>query len=62
MRESGRSHEAIQPVLKASLFLDRYTKEPTDTTSNGTGPRLKERLCNSLEEKLDGEVSLRVAA
>ena len=41
--ESGRSTEAIRPELKSSLFLflliaelGRYTKQPTDTASNGT--------------------------
>ena len=62
VRESGRSREAIRPVLKKLPFLwiarvGRYTKEPTDTTSNGTGTGLKEGLCNSSGRKLDQEVS-----
>ena len=67
VRESGRSWEAIRPVLKKLPILriarvGRYTKEPTDTTSNGTSPGLKETLCNSAGQKFDREVSLRVAA
>ena len=54
--ESGRSREAIRPVLKKIPILliarvGRYTKEPTDTTSNGTSPGLKETLCNSAGQK-----------
>ena len=68
VRESGRSREAIRPVA-TKIFpilriakVGRYTKEPTDTTSNGTSPGLKETLCNSAGQKFDQEVSLRVAA
>ena len=59
VRESGRSREAIRPVLKKLPILriakvGRYTKEPTDITSNGTSPGLKERFAiardkNSIE-------------
>ena len=68
VRESGRSREAIGPVLKKLLFLwfarvGRYTKEPTDTTGNGTSPGLRRsRVCNSAGQKLDQEHSLYVAA
>ena len=67
VRESGRSREAIWPVLKKLSILriarvERYTKEPTDTTRNATSPGLKETLCNSAGQKFDREVSLRVAA
>ena len=61
MRESGRSREAIRPVLKKLpiLWIARvgcYTREPTDTTSNGTSTGLKEALCNSAGLKFDREV------
>ena len=51
MRENGRSQEAIRPVLKLPILriarVGRYTKEPTETTSNGARSGLKEALCNS---------------
>ena len=49
------------PILRIAR-VGRYTKEPTDTASNGTSPGLKETLCNSAGQKFDREVSLRVAA
>ena len=42
--------------------VEHYSNEPTDTASSGTSSELKEAHCNSAEEKLDREVSLRVAA
>ena len=42
--------------------VEHYSNEPTDTASSGTSSELKEALCNSAGEKLDQEVSLRVAA
>ena len=67
VRACVRSREAIRPVLKKLPILwiarvGRYTKHPTDTTSNGTSPGLKETLCNSAGQKFDREVSLHVAA
>ena len=60
---SGRSPEAIQPELKSCrASVEHYSNEPTDTGSSGTSSELKEALCNSAGEKLDWEVSLRVAA
>ena len=38
--------------------VGRYTKEPTDTTSNGTSPWLKEALCNSAGQKFDSRSKL----
>ena len=69
VRESGRSWEAIRPVQKKFPCILRiarvghYTKEPTDTTSNGTSPGLKEAFSINAGQKFYREVSLhRVAA
>ena len=58
-------HDPYQAKKLLFLWIARvwyYTKEPTDTTRNGTSPGLKEKLCNSAGQKLDREVSLCVAA
>ena len=63
-REVTGSHSTCSkklPILRIAR-VGRYTREPTDTTSNGTSPGLKETLCNSVGQKFDREVSLRVAA
>ena len=46
---------------RASVEHYSNSNEPTDTASSGTSSELEE-LCNSAEEKLDREVSLRVTA
>ena len=54
-------HDPYQAKKLLFLWIARvwcYTKEPTDTTRNGTSPGLKEKLCNSAGQKLDWEVSL----
>ena len=63
-REVTGSH-STRTKKRPFLWIARvglYTKEPTDTTSNGTSPWLKEALCNSAGQKFDWEVSLHVAA
>ena len=63
VRESGRSREAIRPVLQNFLFsgsleLDVTQKSPLTqpamaSASNGISPGLKETLCNSAGQKID---------
>ena len=57
---STRNKNYIISSCRASV--KHYSNEPTDTASSGTSSELKKALCNSEGEKLDGEVSLRVAA
>ena len=64
--ESGRSPEAVPTQLKNVLFLckataGRYIRDPTNTASKSASSKLKEVLLQSVVQKLDRGVGLRVA-
>ena len=63
----GRSPEAVRPRLKtffffAKLQLDATSETPPTLTAKALAPGLKDALLQSVVQKLDREVGLRVTA
>ena len=66
VRESGRSPEAVRSLLKTFFTLQSYSwtlpSGTHHTASKSASSRLEEVLLQSVAQKLDCEVGLRVAA